>query len=238
MAGDGKLKKDLFLGLSGALGGVAGYVSARLYLSKPRNSGNLRLPCLDSPVEIIYDRSGMPHIFAESDLDGFRALGFVMAQDRLVQIQMMLALARGRLSELVGAQGLAMDRFVRTLGIGRTAEKVVQTLKPESLEVLNAFGQGINTYISRSKLRLPFEFMFLGGRPDPWTPVDCMSAFLYVVWLLDTWWTSDIMRENLIRSLGIERARQLLPETAEYNNPPARPAGPACPQRPSSRARR
>jgi penicillin amidase len=226
MAGGGKLKKDFFLGLSGALGGAAGYLSARVYMSKPLNSGNLLLPCLDSPVEIIYDRAGTPHIFAGNDLDGFRALGFVMAQDRLVQIQMMLALARGKLSELVGAQGLAMDRFVRTLGIERTAEKVVQTLKPESLEVLNAFGQGINTYISRSKLRLPFEFMFLGGRPDPWTPVDCMSAFLYVVWLLDTWWTSDIMRENLIRSLGIERARQLLPETAEYNNPPCKDEGP------------
>ncbi len=226
MARYGNLMKGMGLGLCGAIGGGAGYLTARLCLSKPRNSGTLRLPCLDSPVEVIYDRAGIPHIFAGSDLDGFRALGFVMAQDRLVQIQLMLALAKGGLSELVGAQGLDMDRFVRTLGIERTARKLVRALKPESLEAIEAFGEGINSHISRGTLRLPFEFMFLGGRPDPWTPVDCMAAFLYVVWLLDTWWTSDIMREKLIRSLGVERARQLLPETADYNNPPCKAGGP------------
>lgn len=210
----------------GTIGGGAGYLSARLLVSKPRSSGNLKLPCLDSPVEVLYDKSGMPHIFAESDIDGFRALGFVMAQDRLVQIKMMIALARGRLSELVGSQGLEMDRFIRTLGIERTAKKIVHELKPESLEVLTAFGEGVNAYMSQGRLHLPFELMFLGGRPAPWTPVDCMAGFLYVVWLLDTWWTSDIMRENLIRSLGIERAGQLLPETTEHNNPPCKVDGP------------
>ena len=218
--------KGLVLGLCGAIVGEAGYISARLCLSKPRNSGVLRLDCLDSAVEVIYDRAGIPHIFAESDLDGFRASGYVIAQDRLVQIQLMLALAGGRLSELIGKQGLEMDRFVRTLGIERTARKLVLALKPESLEVIEAFGQGINSYISGSRLRLPFEFMFLGGRPAPWTPADCMAQFLYVVWLLDTWWTSDVMREQLIRSLGVQRARQLLPETADYNNPPFKVDGP------------
>ena len=226
MARKGNLAKGLTLGLCGALGGGAGYVSARLCLSKPRTSGALRLDCLDSAVEVIYDRAGIPHIFAESDLDGFRALGYVIAQDRLVQIQMILALAGGRLSELIGKQGLEMDRFVRTLGIERSARKMVRALKPESLEVIDAFGQGINSYISRRRLSLPFEFMLLGGRPEPWTPTDCMAEFLYVVWLLDTWWTSDVMREQLIRSLGIKRARQLLPETTEYNNPPCKVDGP------------
>ena len=226
MARHTTLSEGLALGLCGALGGTAGYLAARLRLSKPRTSGALCLDCLDSQVEVIYDRAGIPHIFAGSDLDGFRALGFVMAQDRMVQIHLMLALAKGGLSELVGAQGLEMDRFVRTLGIERTARKLVQALEPESLAAVEAFGEGINGYMSRGTLRLPFEFIFLGGRPDPWTPVDCMSAFLYVVWLLDTWWTSDVMRERLIRSLGRERAMQLLPETAEYNNPPCKVEGP------------
>ncbi|MBU1671898.1 MAG: penicillin acylase family protein [Actinobacteria bacterium] len=225
MAIERKLIKGLFLGVFGVIGGGAGYLSARLFLSKPRNSGVLRLDCLDSTVEVIYDRAGIPHIFADNDLDGFRALGFVVAQDRLVQIQMMIALARGRLSELVGAQGLEMDRFVRTLGIEQAARKMVSTLKPESLEVINAFGQGINAYISQGGVRLPFEFMFMGGRPERWTPLDCMSVYLYVVWMLDTWWTSDVMRERLIRSLGMERARQLLPETTTYNNPPYKEEG-------------
>ncbi len=218
--------RDLGLGLIGSVGCGLGYLTARLCLSKPRTSGELRLPSLESPVEVIYDRSGMPHIFAESDLDGFRALGYVMAQDRLVQIQMMLRLAKGEISEIIGGMGLEMDRFMRTLGIRRTAEEMVKALKPESMEVLDAFGQGINTYISRSRLALPFELMFLKGRPQPWTPLDCMTGYLYVIWLLDTWWTSDVMREKLIRNLGLERAMQLLPETAEYNNPPYKVEGP------------
>ncbi len=216
----------LFPYLAAALGGPAAYLAARLIASRPRTSGDLKLDCLDSPVEVIYDRAGIPHVYANSDLDGFRALGFAMAQDRMVQISLMLALAKGRLSELIGAQGLDMDRFVRTLGIERTARKLVQALEPGSLEAVLAFGEGINCYLSQGSLRMPFEFIFLGGRPEPWTPTDCMAAFLYVVWLLDTWWTSDVMREKLIRKLGLERAAQLLVETADYNNPPCKVDGP------------
>ena len=216
----------LALGLCGAVGGAAGYLSARLSMSKPRTSGELQLKCLESPVEIVYDTSGMPHIYADSDLDGFRALGFVMAQDRLVQVRLMLALARGRLSELIGKQGLEFDRFMRTLGIERAARRAVRSLKPESLEAIDAFGSGFNEFASRGSLGLPLELMFLGGRPEPWTPTDCMAAFLYVVWMLDTWWTSDIVREKLIRALGPERAAQLLPETAACNNPPCKDGGP------------
>ncbi|MBM3957726.1 MAG: penicillin acylase family protein, partial [Gemmatimonadetes bacterium] len=213
LSGKARIGKGLCLGALGALGGGAGYLSARLVMSKPKTSGSLRLGCLDSPVEVIYDGAGMPHIYADSDLDGFRALGYLMAQDRLVQMRLMMALARGRLSEIVGKQGLEMDRFVRTLGIERTAREVVSALKPASIERIEAFGEGVNSYVSGSRMRLPFEFMFLGGRPAPFTTVDCMAGYLYVVWMLDTWWTSDIMREQLIRTLGMERAMQLLPET-------------------------
>ena len=219
--------KNLGLGLLGAaVSGLVGYLSARLRLSMPRTSGKIRLSCLDSPVEVIYDRAGTPHITASSDEDGFRALGYVMAQDRLVQIQLMLKIARGELSELIGTKGLAMDRFIRTLGIERTAREAVKVLKPESRELLEAFGQGFNAYTSRNSLALPIELLFLGGRPRPWTSLDCITSYLYVIWMLDTWWTSDILRERLIRSLGYERAMQLLPETADYNNPPCKVGGP------------
>ncbi|MBU1670008.1 MAG: penicillin acylase family protein [Actinobacteria bacterium] len=213
------------LGVLGAAGCGLGYLGARLLLSRPRTSGRLRLPVLDSPAEVIFDGSGMPHIYAESDSDGFRALGYLMAQDRLVQMNLMSRLALGELSRVIGPAGLELDRFMRTMGLRGLAEGVVDSLEPESRRVLAAFGEGINSYISGNRLRLPFELMIMGGRPDPWTPLDCIAGYLYVIWLLDTWWTSDIMRENLIRALGPERACQLLPETADYNNPPCRVEG-------------
>lgn len=218
--------KVFLAGLLAMLVSWLGYLVSRLFLSRPRTSGALRLPCLEGAVEVIFDEAGMPHIHAETDLDGFRALGYLMAQDRAVQVHMLTKLAKGELSEVIGGMGLEMDRFMRTLGIRRIAEEAVGVLKPESVEVLNAFGEGFNAYLSRSRFALPFEFMLMGGRPQPWTPLDCMAGYLYVIWLLDTWWTSDVMREKLIRELGLERALQLLPETGDDNNPPCKVEGP------------
>src|SRR5665647_614053 len=117
-----KTTKCLLFGLLAAkLGGLA-YVGVRLKRSLPDVSGDLSLPCLDSPVEVIFDRAGIPHITAQSDLDGYRALGFVMAQDRMVQMQTMLRLATGTLAEVIGTMGVEMDRFMRTIGLSRIAD--------------------------------------------------------------------------------------------------------------------
>ncbi len=220
-----KTAKLALLGLPSAIAATAGYVALRLRLSMPRTGGKLGLPCLDDEVEVVFDRAGIPHITAGSDLDAYRALGYVMAQDRMVQMQTMLRLATGTLAEAVGAMGVDMDRFMRTIGLSRIAREFSRNLDSESREALAAYCDGVNAYLSGPAARLPFEFMFLKGRPRPWTHADCLALGLLTTWLLDSFWLADLMREKLIRALGRDRALELLPETAPYNNPPVKVDG-------------
>ena len=221
-----RVAKYTGLGALASASAGAGYFAARVALSVPKTGGRLRLECLDGEVEVLFDRAGIPHIYAGSTRDAQRALGYVMAQDRMVQMQTMLRVARGELSEYVGAMGVEMDRFMRTVGLQRAAAGFREGLAPDSLAALEAFCAGVNAYISRRSLRLPFEFLFMGGRPEPWTADDCLTIGLFTMWLLDSFWPADLVREKLVRALGRERAMQLLPETAEYNNPPVKVDGP------------
>lgn len=215
-----KVLRSIVCLLAAALAAAVGYFLARLRLSMPRTGGKITLPCLEGGVEIIYDRAGIPHISAEVEADAYRAVGYVMAQDRMVQMHVMLMVAKGRLAEAVGKMALGMDRFMRTVGVGRAGVELARNLDPESVECLDAFCEGVNAYLAQASSRLPFEFMFLGGRPEPWVPADCLTLGLFMGWLLDSFWPADLMREKLIRRLGLERAMELLPETADYNYPP------------------
>lgn len=221
-----KAGKILGAGVPAAILGGAGYLATRLLLSMPRTSGKMRLRCLDEEVEVVFDRAGIPHITARSDIDANSALGYVMAQDRMVQMETMLRVAQGKLSEVIGPMALDIDRFMRTVGLSEIGETFADNLEPASLECLLAFCGGINEFLSRRRIRLPFEFMLTGGRPEPWAPADCLTMGVFISWLLDSFWLADLMREKLIRGLGYERAMELLPETAAYNNPPLKVEGP------------
>lgn len=214
------------LGPPAALLGGAGYFAARVRLSIPRTGGKLSMPCLDEEVEVVFDRAGIPHIRAATAGDAYRALGFLMAQDRMVQMHTMLQVARGRLAESVGGMALDMDHFMRTVGLARVAEELTGNLDAESVSCLERFCEGVNAFLSGNRIRLPFEFIPLKGRPEPWRPSDCMTIGLFTMWLLDSFWPADIMREKLMRCLGRERAAELLPETTAYNNPPVKVDGP------------
>lgn len=222
----GKIKKSVAMGLPAAVFGLAGYFLTRLKMSLPRTNGHLHIPGLEGEVEVVFDRSGMPHITADRDADAFRALGYVMAQDRIIQMEAMLNVALGTLSRLVGPMALEMDRFMRAIGIGRVSGLFERNLEPESAELLNAFCGGVNSYLSQKSIRLPFEFIFLGGRPDSWRPSDTLALGLFTIWLLDAMWPADLMRERLRRTLGFDRAAELLPQTCSFNNPPVVVEGP------------
>src|SRR5258708_9042325 len=98
---------------------VGGFLFLRASL--PQTTGELRLAGLSAPVKIVRDRYGIPHISAQSEADAWFALGFVHAQDRLFQMEMMRRIGEGRLAELIGPSGLGSDRFMRALGVARRA---------------------------------------------------------------------------------------------------------------------
>jgi penicillin amidase len=89
----------------------------------PKVQGEIAVPGLSAPVEVLRDQWGVPHIYAENEHDLFFAQGFVHAQDRLWQMEMNRRIGSGTLSAILGESTLSIDRFMRTLGLRRAAER-------------------------------------------------------------------------------------------------------------------
>jgi penicillin amidase len=211
-----------------SLATLAGYVYSRLKTSLPITAGELELDGLSTPVQVTFDKAGVPHIKAQTDVDAFMALGYVMAQDRLVQMDIMRRVATGRLGELIGPMAIDVDRFMRTLGIDRLAAGNLRNISDEHRLLFEAYLQGVNSYISQEKKRLPVEYMLFGGRPKPFTLEDIISIGIFVMWELDASWLVDLMREKLIRKLGMKISRKLLPEFSALCEPACTFEGDGC----------
>lgn len=162
------------------LGLVAVLVSAVLAIwlwvrtTPPRLEGQLALPGLSAPVEVLRDGEGVPHIFAASLEDAWTTLGYLHAQDRLFQMEMGRRIARGRLAELIGSGGVGFDRQMRTFGLPALAEASLSALDPETRRALDAYAAGVNGWLTNRTGWLPPEYYLLWFDPEPWTPVDSL----------------------------------------------------------------
>ena len=187
---------------------ICGYVYLRQSL--PQLEGEIPTAGIGAPVEILRDRSGVPHIFAQSERDAHFALGFVHAQDRLWQLEMNRRIGAGRLSELVGAGGLETDRFMRTLGVRRTAEANVERLDEETRRHLDAYAAGVNAFLATQPV-LPPEFLILRVTPEEWSAVDSMSWAKMMAWDLGGNWRNELLRLRLSKTLPLARIGEFLP---------------------------
>jgi len=150
---------------------AAGFLWLRSSL--PITEGKLVLPGLAAETRITRDAHGIPTIEAESEQDAAFALGFVHAQDRMFQMDMMRRAGAGRLSEWFGARTIATDRFLRTLGLYRAAERQYDALPPALRAVLDAYAAGVNAYLAHRRA-LPPEYQLLRVTPEPWRPADTL----------------------------------------------------------------
>ncbi len=180
--------------------------------SLPVTDGELPLDILQRPVEVYRDSLGVPHLFAEDDLDLFKAAGFVTAQDRLWQLDFNRRAASGRLSEIFGEQTLEQDKLLRTLGFRRIAEEIWPQLSPESRAVYEAYALGINAFIERYSTKLPIEFSLLAYEPDPWQPEDSVAFARLMAWNLSFSWQIDLVLGQLVEKLGARKAREVFPD--------------------------
>ncbi|HZO84338.1 MAG TPA: penicillin acylase family protein, partial [Verrucomicrobiae bacterium] len=133
--------------------------------------GRLTVPGLQKPVEVIRDQWGIPHIYAQNTHDLFFAQGYVMAQDRLWQMEWWRRQREGRLSEILGPAAVERDRQTRlTKFRGPFDEREWTSYHPEGKPLFSAYVNGINAYIAENIDNLPVEFKLTGIRPEPWTP--------------------------------------------------------------------
>ena len=132
--------------------------------------GELQVPGLTEPVEIIRDEWGIPHIYAQNDDDLFFAQGYVMAQDRLWQMEMWRRWHEGRLAEVYGPDALDYDRRTRLMMFrGPFDAEEWTSYHPDAERLFTAHANGVNAYIEQNRDNLPVEFQLTGIVPDPWT---------------------------------------------------------------------
>lgn len=182
--------------------------------SLPKVDGEIRLAGLQGPVQVVRDRYAVPHIRAGSAHDAWFALGFVHAQDRLWQMEFARRAGQGRLAEVLGASGLQIDRFMRTLGLAKRAAEDVRVLAPETIAVLDAYAAGFNAFLAKNRAPLPPEFLILRHRPEPWRPEDSVLFLKLLGMDLARNWREEILRARLLKELGPERTDDLWPPTS------------------------
>lgn len=197
--------------LLGVVGVSAALGAWRVWSAWPRTEGTRTLSGLHGEVEIVRDASGVPHIYAGDDHDLLFAQGFVHAQDRLWSMDFDRRLASGRLSELVGPSALDFDKFLRTLGSLRTAERDLAALEEETRELLRAYCAGVNAFIEDHRNRLPVEYTLFRAEPAPWEPVDVLVRGKLMGWLLAENSQFEISRARMVARLEREQVQDLLP---------------------------
>jgi penicillin amidase len=201
--------------------GSLGYAYYTAHGALPQLDGNLDLPGLTAAVTVTRDGHGVPTITAQSLPDLFFAQGFVTAQDRLWQLDIMRRFAAGELSEVVGAEALAHDREQRILGARQVANKAVASLPARDREFFDAYARGVNAYIASHGNLLPIEFRLMRYKPRPWTAEDCMLIGVNLVQVLTHGkYREALAREAILAKLGPELTADLFVNSSWRDRPP------------------
>lgn len=142
-----------------------------LHASAPQLDGTLKLAGLAGPVTVTRDQLGVPVITAGNRLDAVRVLGYLHAQDRFFQMDLMRRLASGELAELVGPGALKLDQQHRLFRLRAVAHEVLTQATPAQLKYIDAYTAGVNAGLQVLRVR-PFEYLLLRQRPRDWQPED------------------------------------------------------------------
>jgi penicillin amidase len=189
-----------------------------VYRPLPRLDGSIALAGLQKDVIVERDRWGVPHIRANSVEDMVEAQGYVMAQDRLWQMDLLRRVARGQLSEILGPATLNVDKRFRTMGFGRAAERDLGLMDPASRSLFDAYARGVNHFIEQHGDQLPLEFSLLKYRPQPWQPTDTLVISGYMYQTLTDTWEEEIDRAKVTDRVGAERAKDLFSPDAAMDH--------------------
>ena len=174
-----KLKKVLLVLLSLVVVITIALVVYGFYL-KPKYEGEVQLKNIQEETTVYFDEFGVPHIYANNSKDAMEALGYVHAQDRLWQMELMRRIAPGRLSEIFGSVALKNDKFFAGLGIEEASAKAIAALDKNSpsYQLTMAYLDGINQYINEGKT--PIEFSLVGVKKENFTIKDVYNIFGYM----------------------------------------------------------
>jgi penicillin amidase len=207
-----------------ALVALAGFAAWFLVAGRgalPQVDGTLKIGGLTAPVYVVRDPQGVPTISAASLEDLFFAQGFVTAQDRLWQMDMLRRYASGRLAEVLGPGAVNVDIRQRTLLMPMVAAQAAAALSPRDRSYMEAYARGVNAYIDSQRNHLPIEFRVLNYEPQPWTVVDSMLVGASMSEMLNLGELKSVLnREKIIARVGPELASDLYPNSSFRDHPP------------------
>ncbi|MCG1036113.1 penicillin acylase family protein [Polaribacter sargassicola] len=182
----------------------------------PNYSGELDLKNISDEVTVYFDEIGVPHINAKNQKDAYIALGYVHAQDRLWQMELMRRIAAGRLSEIFGKDLVRVDQFFGGLGIEEAAEKTIENLdKTSDAYILTqAYLDGINQFIEEGKT--PLEFTLVGVEKEKYTIKDVYNVFGYMSFSFAIAHKTDPLLTEIKEKLGDSYLNELLDLNSDY----------------------
>lgn len=173
-----------------------------LQTTKPQYEGEVAISNIAQQTSVYFDDFGVPHIYAGSEKDAMTVLGYVHAQDRLWQMELMRRIAPGRLSEIFGSKALQNDLFFAGLGIAENSEQAVAGLDKNSVpyQLACAYLDGVNQYIEKGKT--PVEFSLLGVKKQKFTLLDVYNIFGYMSFSFAMAQKTDPLLTDIRNKLG------------------------------------
>jgi penicillin amidase len=183
-------------------------------------SGEILIPGLIDKVTVHYDAQLIPHVFAQNDLDLYRAQGYLTAKHRLWQMEFQTYAAAGRLSEILGEDALTYDRQERRRGMVYGAEQTIKKMSEDSdLQFTQAYAEGVNSYVNQLESKdLPVEYKLLDYKPEAWSPKKTALLLMYMTRML-AGGDEDIENTNALRLFGKERFDLLFPDFFDLTDP-------------------
>ncbi|VXB40743.1 Acyl-homoserine lactone acylase QuiP [Flavobacterium sp. 9R] len=195
-----KIALFIFLFLIVLVLAIVGYA----FYTKPKYNGELALKNIEKTTTVFFDDFGVPHIYANSQKDAMVALGYVHAQDRLWQMELMRRIAPGRLSEIFGSVALQNDMFFAGLGIEEASEIAISKLDKngKDYQLAMAYLDGINQYLEEGKT--PIEFYLVGVKKEKFTLKDVYNIFGYMSFSFAMAQKTDPLLTDIRDQLGPE----------------------------------
>ena len=183
--------------------------------------GSIAVPGISSKVRVVRDERGVPTIEAATLEDLFFAQGYVTAQDRLWQMDMMRRAAAGELSEVMGEATVKMDREERILGLRHAAEAAEKNISARDRVFFDAYARGVNAFIESHRDRLSLEFRLMKYTPRPWTVTDSLLIGARMVQDLNHYsYRRALEREKILAKLGPDLTADLYVNSSWRDRPP------------------
>ncbi|MFZ0770977.1 MAG: penicillin acylase family protein [Candidatus Sulfotelmatobacter sp.] len=204
-----------------AAAGIFAYAYFVARSALPQLDGSIPVKGLSAPVKVTRDAHGVPAIEAASLEDLFFAQGYVTAQDRLWQMDVMRRFGAGELSEILGEGTVEVDREQRILGLRAAAKKSLGMASPRNRSYFDAYARGVNAFIEAHWKSLPIEFRILQYRPKPWQAEDSIVIANQMVKDLNFFVFGDAFaREKILAKLGPELTADLYVNRSWHDRPP------------------